>query len=142
MAESAVKAVEQWSFEPAVRNGEPIDSEVLIPIAFNLEDTKPLETTEPPSIITDLCPLPEYPEAARKAGVEGKVLLEVMVKADGSVVSASVREGIAGHPELDRAAVDAVKQWKFEPATADGVPVDMKINIPIEFRLDSSKAKK
>jgi TonB family protein len=142
LEESAIEAVKEWTFEPALLDGEPIESEILVPLAFNLDDTKPLEVTEPPKLIMDLCPLPEYPKAELKARVEGKVLIEVMVKADGSVVGATVVEGIEGHPDMDRAAVDAVTKWRFEPATADGVPVDMKINIPIEFRLDSKKANK
>lgn len=141
LAENAVKAVKNWTFKPGLRNGVPFETEVLIPLAFSLDDSKPKDVGVPPAIIDDLCPLPEYPEAARKAGVEGKVLVEVLISADGGVTGAVVKEGIAGHPELDRAAVDAVMQWKFEPATSNGEPVEMSILIPIEFRLDSKKAK-
>ncbi len=95
-----------------------------------------------PRLVADEVVLPEYPEAARKAGVQGRVLLEVLVKADGSATGVVVREGIPGHPELDRAAVDAVMKWEFKPATSEGVPVDMAVIVPIEFRLDDSEAGK
>jgi TonB family protein len=140
LAESAVDAVRHWTFKPGLRNGEPVESEVLIPLAFSLDDSKPKEVETPPAIIPDRCPLPEYPNEARSAGVEGRVLLEVLVSADGSVADAVVKEGIEGHPELDRAAVDALKQWRFQPATSEGVPVDMSILVPLEFRLQSKKA--
>jgi len=142
LGESAIEAVKEWTFVPATLDGEPVEAEVLVPVAFSLDGSKPAEITEPPALIDDLCPLPEYPEAARKAGAEGRVFLEVTVKADGTVTGVKVREGIPEHPELDQAALESVMQWKFKPATSGGVPVDMDIVIPVEFRMDKSKTGK
>ena len=77
---------------------------------------------------------PAYPEACRKAGVEGKVMVTVVVGEKGDVMSAQVSEG-SGNAELDSAALAAVRQWKFEPGTREGKPVEAKVNVPVQFRL-------
>lgn len=59
---------------------------------------------------------PSYPEMARKMHLGGKVKLEVLVSASGSVVSAKL---IGGSPVFEKSAVDAVKQWRFQPADKD-----------------------
>jgi protein TonB len=63
----------------------------------------------------------EYTATARSEGIEGKLKLKVVVGADGSVVSVQVLASVS--PELDAAAVAAVKQWRFRPAMACGKPV-------------------
>lgn len=59
---------------------------------------------------------PVYPELARKMGLTGTVKLQVLVSANGSVKDTKV---IGGHPILVTSAVEAVKKWKFEPASAE-----------------------
>ena len=63
---------------------------------------------------------PQYPEIAKKLGLSGVVKLEVLVAPNGSVKETKV---IGGHPILVTAAVDAVKKWKFEPASAESTGV-------------------
>jgi periplasmic protein TonB len=63
----------------------------------------------------------EYTAAARAEGIEGKLKLRVVVGADGSVVSVDVLSSVS--PELDAAAIAAVKRWRFKPAMACGKPV-------------------
>ena len=63
----------------------------------------------------------EYTAAARAEGIEGKLKLRVVVGADGAVVSVDVLSSVS--PELDAAAVAAVKRWRFKPAMACGKPV-------------------
>jgi len=63
----------------------------------------------------------EYTAAARAEGIEGKLKLKVVVGADGAVLSVQVLASVS--PELDAAAVAAVKQWRFRPAMACGKPV-------------------
>jgi TonB family protein len=82
---------------------------------------------------------PAYPEACRKAGVEGKVLVMVVVGEKGDIMSAQVSEG-SGNAELDSAALAAVQQWRFEPGTKEGKPVEAKVIVPVQFRL-GDKAK-
>jgi protein TonB len=64
---------------------------------------------------------PEYTVAARTEGIEGKLKLKMIVGVDGSVTDVEVLSGV--EPSLDAAAVAAVKQWRFKPATACGKPV-------------------
>ena len=59
---------------------------------------------------------PSYPEMARKMHLTGKVKLEVGVAARGSVISARL---VGGNPVFEQSAIEAVKQWRFEPADKD-----------------------
>ena len=77
---------------------------------------------------------PSYPSSARRLGVQGTTLLRVHVLDDGRVGEVDVEES-AGHPDLDSAAADAVRRWKFEPARRGTQPVAMWVRLPVEFRL-------
>ena len=77
---------------------------------------------------------PSYPLTARRRSVQGTTLLNVHVLIDGRVGDVVVQES-AGHPDLDQAAVDAVRQWRFEPARTGSEPVAMWVLLPVEFRL-------
>jgi protein TonB len=76
---------------------------------------------------------PDYTDDARRLGIEGDVVLEIIVRADGSVGDIRVVEGLRGG--LDRRAVEAVKQWRFSPARRYGVPVDVVVEVAVEFKL-------
>src|SRR4030043_137473 len=78
---------------------------------------KAVGEVQPPKLIKKVDPV--YPEAARQAGVKGVVILECTTDAYGSVVSVKVLRSI---PALDQAAIDAVKQWVYEPMIIDGKP--------------------
>lgn len=77
---------------------------------------------------------PRYPESARTAGIEGVSLLRFVVLADGLVGAVNVEKS-AGHPDLDRAAIDAVKTWRFEPARRGVEAVAVWVTIPVRFEL-------
>jgi len=77
---------------------------------------------------------PAYPNSARHAGVQGTTLLRVRVEADGTVGEITVQQS-AGHPDLDQAAADAVRRWKFEPAVSGNGDATTWVLIPVEFRL-------
>jgi TonB family protein len=74
---------------------------------------------------------PDYPEGAKKAGAAGVVILDVTLAPEGHVTEAKVIRGV--HPELDRAAVEAVKQWLYEPARLDGVAVPVIMTVTVRF---------
>jgi TonB family protein len=76
---------------------------------------------------------PEYTDEARKAKIQGKVELWVTVGADGRPHQIEVSRGLGAG--LDEKAVDAVKQWRFRPATHNGSPVDAIIVVEVPFRL-------
>ena len=77
---------------------------------------------------------PSYPSSARRLGIQGMTTLRVYVAADGRVGEVQVQES-AGHPDLDAAAADAVKRWRFEPARRGTEPVGVWVLLPVEFRL-------
>ena len=78
---------------------------------------------------------PRYPDSARREGVEGETLLRFQVLTSGRVASVSVAR-TAGHPDLDRAAVDAVTAWLFEPARRGKEAVSVWVTLPVRFQLD------
>jgi protein TonB len=77
---------------------------------------------------------PSYPGSARRLGVQGTTILRVHVAADGRVADVVVQD-TAGHPDLDHAAADAVRRWRFEPARRGTEAVAMWVLLPVEFRL-------
>jgi protein TonB len=76
---------------------------------------------------------PTYPAAARADGVEGDVVLELVVGVSGGVESARVVRGV-GHG-LDEAAVRAADAFRFAPASKDSAPVRVRMLWPVQFRL-------
>jgi periplasmic protein TonB len=75
---------------------------------------------------------PEYPQAARAQNIEGKVILEVHIGADGSVQDV---ETVSGSALLAQASTDAVKQWKFKPRVIHGQPTEMQTRVTFDFKL-------
>lgn len=75
----------------------------------------------------------EYPEIAKRAGVEGKVYVLAFVDEDGNVTGAKIIKGIGAG--CDEAALDAVRKTKFKPGKQRGTPVKVQVSIPIVFKL-------
>ena len=75
---------------------------------------------------------PEYPEMALQSRIDGTVALLVLICADGSVQDARVTRSV---PMLDQAALDAVRQWTYQPALLSGHAVAAWLETQIEFRL-------
>src|SRR5882762_5467808 len=76
---------------------------------------------------------PVYPEAARKAGLQGLVVLDAVIAPDGSVKRL---RPVSGPDLLAQSATVAVQSWKFEPYLSSGKPVEVETTIAIEFRLN------
>ncbi len=74
-----------------------------------------------------------YTEEARRAGIAGDVVLEIVVRRDGTVGDVTVRKGLGAG--LNERAVEAVRQWRFSPASRQGVPVDVFVEVAVEFSL-------
>jgi periplasmic protein TonB len=83
-------------------------------------------------------PQPHYPDSARREGKEGRVLLRVLVDEQGKTKAIEVNTS-SGHDLLDRAATDAIKNWRFVPARVGGKPIETWVNVPIEFQLSNAK---
>ena len=75
----------------------------------------------------------DYTEDARQRSISGDVVLEIVVRRDGSVGDIRILKGLAGG--LNDRAVQAVRQWRFSPATRHGAPVDVIVEVAVEFKL-------
>lgn len=79
-------------------------------------------------------PRPDYPLPSLRRREEGVVLLNVVVQPDGLPGAISLNRS-SGHPLLDRAALDVVRRWTFEPARAAGAAVSSLVVVPVRFTL-------
>lgn len=83
-------------------------------------------------------PLPHYPIAARRRGIEGSLVLDVLVTPEGSPRAVAVARS-SGSALLDEAALEAVRRWRFRPARRGNEPVEGRVSVPIAFRLVSAE---
>ena len=81
---------------------------------------------------------PIYPLAARQASIEAVVKLHAIIAKDGSIVQLEV---ISADPLLQQAALEAVRQWTYEPTLVEGKPVQVNTTIDVIFELNHLKAK-
>jgi protein TonB len=73
-----------------------------------------------------------YPPLAKQARISGSVLLHAIIEKDGSVIQLEV---ISGHPLLVQAALDAVRQWRYQPTLLNGEPVQVDTTVTVVFSL-------
>jgi len=78
-------------------------------------------------------PEPEYTNRARKKKLQGTVLVALVLTAEGTPRDVTVTKKL--DPDLDNKAVEAVRSWRFEPATKDGEPVPVHLQVEVQFRL-------
>lgn len=103
-------------------------------------DAPPHEKSPPAPVQKKAIPVyrqneqPQYPLIAKRRGYQGEVRLNVLVDWQGIVSEVRIKT-TSGHSSLDKAALAAVRRWRFIPATIDGNPVDMWVDVPIDFRL-------
>ena len=81
---------------------------------------------------------PVYPPLARQGGIQGTVRLQAIIGTDGSLIQIEV---MTGHPLLIQAALDAVRQWRYEPTLLEGKPVEVVTTIDVIFTLSGSPRK-
>ena len=86
---------------------------------------------EPPALLREV--KANYTDDARRRGIAGEVVLEIVVRRDGSVGDIQVRRGL--DRGLDARAIEAVRQWRFSPAKRRGVAVDVIVEVAVEFAL-------
>ncbi len=75
---------------------------------------------------------PAYPRIAKQAGITGTVKIEAVIGVDGRIASARV---VSGHPLLMKAALDAVRQWVYRPTLLNGNPVEVVMQVSVNFTL-------
>jgi len=104
-------------------------------------DTTPVMVTAAPpppkpSVITRAEPIrrvqPPYPAAAAEFGASGTIVVRVLVGEDGTVTEAKIIQSF-GNPACEQAALNAARQWVFNPAAKDGVPFEQRVSIPFTF---------
>ncbi len=76
--------------------------------------------------------VPPYPPLARQAGVQGSVLMRAVISREGTIESLTV---LSGHPLLIKAAMDAVKQWRYRPTYLNRQPIEVETEITVNFVL-------
>lgn len=117
----------------AASPGSPRRDEAFQPLSAPARQNGPLRVggaIRPPTKVFHIDP--SYPDEARAAGVQGVVVLEITIDEDGSVIDARVVRSV---PLLDQAALDAVGQWLFEPTLLNGEPVEIEMNVVVNFTL-------
>jgi protein TonB len=117
----------------------PPDVEILIGTPEPPPPTGPLiagvgDVTNP-RLIDESKVQPEYPELARVARLEGNVILQAIIHADGSVGDLEILRCNRPNMGFEDAASSAVAQWRYSPATQNGRPVEVYFTVFVEFKL-------
>jgi TonB family protein len=92
---------------------------------------RPGSGVSPPRLLKEV--RADYTDEARRANVTGEVVMEIVVRRDGTVGDVRILQRLGSG--LDQRAVQAVRQWRFAPATLKGVPVDVIVEVGVEFKL-------
>lgn len=125
-SERAVKAPEPEPPPPAEKPAEPK------PIA-------PAPVTPPNADASELNnPAPAYPKQSRKLGEKGSVFLKILVKEDGTVGEITLVTS-SGYKRLDMAAINAIRKWRFIPATQGGKAIEYWYDYEFQFGLNRAK---
>jgi TonB family protein len=137
-----LNTVKSWKFKPGIKDGKNVKAQYPMIISFiknlppvNEDDFSPL-VENMPGPIGGMFAIQEkikYPEIAKRAGIQGKVIIQAFIDENGNVVHTKILNGIGGG--CDEMAVDAVKKTKFNPGTQNGKPVKVQVTIPIVFKL-------
>jgi protein TonB len=117
VAEEEAEAADPPPGAPAPGSGEPGGP---VYVAGDITKPEPIDA-----------PRPRYPRAARRAGVQGVVILQLVIEKDGTVRSAEVLRGLP--MGVSEQAVEAVRRWRFRPATLDGQPIVVYWNLTLTF---------
>lgn len=91
------------------------------------------QTKEPPVPVRTVAP--DYPDELRRDGISGVVMVKCTIDDKGNVTEPEVEK--SSNPAFEKPALSALKKWKFKPAKSDGVPVAIKVTIPIKFVFES-----
>jgi TonB family protein len=129
----AIAAASNWKFSPALKDGIPVATITQIDVGFTLPPGafRAGGDVKPPTVLSRV--EPQYTGQARDAHFQGTVVLEALIRKDGSVDILRVVQS-AGYG-LDESATEALKQWVFRPGMKSGEPVDVAINIEVNFNL-------
>jgi TonB family protein len=139
LVEAALASVRQWRYDAPFEAPLTFTIQVRIGKGAHVMAFKPKsdegalrvgDEVKAPKKIKDVRPV--YPPIARESNVTGVVIIETRIATDGSVEEAHVLKSI---PLLDQAALDAVKEWQFEPTLMNGQPTPVIMTVTINFTL-------
>jgi TonB family protein len=151
--QTALDIVRRWEFSPARYAGrQPVQAIITLVVPFrrSLQTAEPADevqairlpggrtVTPPPGFRPPVLRQrinPSYSQQAMRARIQGEVLLDVEVLANGTVGRVKVAKSLDQVYGLDRAALDAAKLWLFDPATSNSQPVASVVTLNLEFRL-------
>jgi protein TonB len=124
---------------PAETAPAPVESKPVAAAPPSLAPAKEASPTTAPVFNAAYLgnPPPRYPLIARRNGVEGTVLIRVVVSKDGRAAHVQLDKS-SGSSALDNAALEAVKGWKFAPARRGQEAVEQPVVVPIVFKLEGS----
>lgn len=137
LVEAATEAVKLWEYEPIIVDGQAVQARAQVDVNFDLAGFPKTGAAMHVRGSEQLMKLvakakPVYPVEARQQGVAGRVRLQVLISKTGEVAGVRVLDG---NPALVGAAVEAVKQWKYEPTALEGEPVEVVTDIDVNFVL-------
>ncbi len=140
--EAAIEAVKKQRWVTATQEGKPVSFWITIPVTFAHPDVPQfLPLKNQPKIIGTYEAIwknLKYPEKAKKAGIEGIVVLRALVGKEGNIEKIEVTKGL-GNLGCNEAAIEAVKNVRFTPARQNNKPVRFWFTIPIRFSLSEIK---
>jgi len=141
LAKAAVAAATKWKFKPFIKNGKPVQVFAKVPFDFafsgNVSDSPqvPKRVRVSSGVSSGLLihkVNPVYPDEARRARIQGTIILQAQISTEGKIVNLSL---ISGPPELAPAAIGAVQQWRYRPYLLQGEPVEVDTQIQVNFQL-------
>ncbi|HND61684.1 MAG TPA: TonB family protein [Opitutaceae bacterium] len=127
------QTAQEWRFAPARQAGRAVPATITMPfiVTYELPAVDPSKRLKIPRVVSQR--RPEYPFEMRANGLGAEVRIDFVVDIEGRVRNAyAVR---SSNPSFDDAALDAVRQWRFEPGEEDGHPVRVHMQVPVIFQL-------
>ncbi len=129
--QAAIDAAAQYVYEPVMRGDELGEASTQVPVVFTLTGPAKVAPEVMAGRILDSF-MPPYPPEAIKQGISGAVILHVLIGRQGEVKDVRV---VSGREVLRATAVDAVKQWRYEPYKRNGVDVEVETDVEVQFSL-------
>jgi TonB family protein len=129
-------AARNWRFAPARKDGVAVASEIRTPFVIVTEDAEGMSEGKRTVPKVTRQQRPVYPFAMRASGMRGEVVVDFIVDIEGRVRNPYVVRSL--NPSFDDPAIDAVRQWKFEPGRVGDRPEPTHMQVPIIFQLDET----
>jgi TonB family protein len=157
LRDAALEAAKRWRFKPFLKGGQPVAAIAKLSFDFGALNGETTKSSADPwlvqakidrsgampksvrvssgvtqgLILTKVAP--EYPESAKKARIQGSVVIAATINTEGAIRELRV---VSGPPELVDAAVDVVRQWRYKPYFLMGRPIEVDTQVRINFILN------